>query len=175
MVDELDALRLAIEREKGAHQFYSDATAKVANKASKEMFNWLANEELGHIKVLEKARAAVQEKKKWLCEEEYSASGEITKPIDRAEFPKPTEAKGEITKDIPEMEILSRAIADEKDAISFYADVAEGVSDPDGKKMLKSLSAIEKGHLELLEEEYEWIRRSKETFTIHRFTISASG
>ena len=171
MVDELDALRLAIEREKGAHKFYSDAAAKVDREASKEMFNWLANEELGHIKVLEKARTAVQEKKTWLKESDYSAGGEITKPIDRSEFPGPTEAKAEITQDIPEMEILSRAIADEKDAMSFYADVAEGISDPEGKKMFKTLAAIEKGHLELLEEEYEWLRRSKETFTIHRFTL----
>lgn len=171
MVDELDALRLAIEREQGAHKFYSDAAAKMSRQASKDMFNWLANEELGHIKILEKARAAVQAKKGWIKEGDYSASGELTQPVDRSEFPTPTEAKGEITQAIPEMEILSRAIADEKDAMSFYAEVAEGISDPDGKKMLKTLSAIEKGHLELLEEEYEWIRRSKETFTIHRFTL----
>ncbi len=55
--------------------------------------------------------------------------------------------------------------------MSFYDEISKGVKDADGKKMLKTLSSIEKGHLELLEEEYEWLRRAKETFTIHRFQL----
>jgi rubrerythrin len=171
MVDTLDALRLGIEREKGAQRFYLEAVSRVKNESSKKMFAWLANEELGHAKTLEKARAAVQKKKKWPSIKECSSVGDMSEPVSRTEFPKSSEAKGEIREDIPEMEILSRAIADERDAMSFYSDVAEGVSDPEGKKMLETLSAIEKGHLELLEEEYEWLRRSKETFTIHRFEL----
>jgi rubrerythrin len=171
MVDALHALNLGIEREKGAQKFYFEAVSRVRNESSKKMFAWLANEELGHAKTLEKARAAVQKKKKWPSVDEYSSSGDISEPLSRTEFPKLSESKGAIKEDIPEMEILSKAIADERDAMSFYAEVAEGVSDPEGKKMLQTLSAIEKGHLELLEEEYEWLRRSKETFTIHRFEL----
>lgn len=168
---ELDALNLGIEREKGAQKFYFEAVSRVRNETSKKMFAWLANEELGHAKTLEKVRTAVQKKKKWPSAEEYSSSDDLSEPITKAEFPKPSEAKGEIKEDIPEMEILSKAIANEQNSISFYDELAADVKDPDGKKMLKTLSSIEKGHLELLKEEYEWLRRAKETFTIHRFQL----
>ncbi len=171
MVDALDALRLGIEREKGAHKFYSDAAQKVTNEASRSMFNWLAGEEQGHIRVLEKAQQAVQSKKGWPGEQECRDSGDLSQPVEKAEFPKLAEAKAEVKEDVPEMEILSRAIADERDAMYFYTELGEGISDPEGKKMMKTLAAIEKGHLELLEEEYEWLRRSRQTFTIHRFTL----
>jgi hypothetical protein len=39
--------------------------------------------------------------------------------------------------------------------------------------MFEKLSKVEQGHLDLLEEEHEWLRRSKELFTIHRFTLPA--
>jgi len=168
---ELDALRLGIEREKGAQRFYLEAVSRVRNETSKKMFAWLSNEELGHARTLEKVRTAVQKKKGWPSGEEYSSSGDLSEPINKTEFPKPSEAKGEIKEDIPEMEILSKAIANEQNSISFYDELAAGVKDPDGKKMLKTLSSIEKGHLELLEEEYEWLRRAKATFPLHRFTL----
>lgn len=171
MVDALDALRLGIEREKGAHKFYSDAAARMTSEASKNMFNWLAKEEQGHIRVLEKARQAIQNNKAWLGEQEYRDSGDLSQPVEKSEFPKLAETKAEVKEDVPEMEILSRAIADERDAMYFYTELGEGISDPEGKKMMKSLAAIEKGHLELLEEEYEWLRRAKQTFTIHRFKL----
>jgi len=174
MVDALDALRLGIEREKGAHKFYFEAVSRVRNETSKKMFAWLANEELGHIKVLERAHVAVMKKKAWPCEADFFSSGELSKPIEQNELPKLSEVKAKVKGDIPEMEILSRAIADERDAMSFYDEISKGVKDADGKKMLKTLSSIEKGHLELLEEEYEWLRRAKETFTIHRFQLRSS-
>ena len=168
---ELDALNLGIEREKGAQKFYFEAVSRVRNETSKKMFAWLANEELGHAKTLEKARASVQKKKKWPSMKECSSVGDISEPLSRTEFPKPSEAKGETKEDIPEMEILSKAVVTERESISFYDELAASVKDPEGKKMLKTLSLIEKGHLELLEEEYEWLRRAKETFTIHRFQL----
>jgi rubrerythrin len=168
---ELDALNLGIERERGAQKFYLEAVSRVRNETSKKMFAWLANEELGHAKTLEKVRTAVQKRKKWLSAEEYSSSGDLSEPITKAEFPKPSEAKGKTKEDIPEMEILSKAIANEQNSISFYDELATDVKDADGKKMLKTLSSIEKGHLELLEEEYEWLRRAKATFPLHRFTL----
>ncbi len=42
--------------------------------------------------------------------------------------------------------------------------MAKAVSDPWGKQVLHKLSEIEKGHAALLEEEYEFIRRSKPMF-----------
>jgi rubrerythrin len=166
MVSEIDALRLAIEKERGAHQYYSEAAGRVTNEASKKMFTWLANEEKGHLHLLESQCAAVEQSSEWLAEDKTPA-------IARSEFPSLSEAKDDPRTEVPEMDILSKAIADEREAAQSYAEMAEAVSDPKGKEMLRKLSQIENGHLALLEEEYEFIRRSKPMFPLHRFTLSA--
>jgi rubrerythrin len=171
MVSEIDALRLAIEKERGAHQYYSDAAERATSEVSRNMFTWLAREEKGHLELLENQCAATEKGEPWLAEDQVPAGCKLSEPIDNSEFPALSEAKDAPKTESPEMEILSKAIADERDAASSYAEMAEGVSDPKGKEMLRKLSAIEKGHLALLEEEYEFIRRSKSIFPLHRFTL----
>jgi rubrerythrin len=171
MVSEIDALRLAIEKERGAHQYYSKAAERATSEASKKIFTWLASEEKGHLELLENQCSAIEKGGGWLPEDKAPAGCKLSTPIDRSEFPSLSETKDEPKTESTEMEILSKAIADERDAASSYAEMAEGVSDPKGKEMLHKLSTIEKGHLAMLEEEYEFIRRSKSMFTLHRFTL----
>ena len=48
-----EAIRMAIEREKGAHEFYAQA-AKIAHyPGTKQMFEFLAKEEIKHRRMLE--------------------------------------------------------------------------------------------------------------------------
>ena len=173
-MNELEALKLAIEREKGAHRRYSEAAARATDDTANKMFSWLASEEMGHVRILEKEHAAVTESGKWLSEETWASGGDLSQPVERSEFPSLSEVEGELKTDAPEREIINRAIETEKEAISFYANLAEGVSDPDGEAMLKKLSEIEQGHLALLEEEEEWLRKSKTLFPLHRFRLPAS-
>ena len=173
-MNELEALNLAIEREKEAHRRYSEAAARTTDGKGKKMFSWLASEEMGHVRILEKERAAVKESGRWLAEQEWASGGELTQPIERSEFPSLSEVKGNLNTDAPELEILKVAIEAEKEAASFYAELAETVSDPNGKAMLQKLSEVEKGHRDLLEEEYEWLRRSRQFFPLHRFTLTSS-
>lgn len=172
-MDAQEALILAIKREKEAHRHYSDAANRTKSESGKKTFSWLASEEMGHIKILEKQWEKVKEDGTWLSEEGYCSYGDISNPVECTEFPSASESKGDLKVDAPEMEILKQAIAAERQATSFYADLAKSTSDPSGKAMFKKLSKVEQGHLDLLEEEYEWLRRSKELFTIHRFTLPA--
>ena len=172
-MNELEALNLALGREKDAHRYYSDAAAKSTNAASRKMFSWLASEEEGHIKMLEKLCGEKKVGGKWLSEEEWCACGDISNPVNCAEFPSSSETKGEFTEDTQELEILRQAIKDEKEATAFYADLAQSTADPNGKAMLEKLSNVEQGHLDLLEEEYQWLSKSKSMFTLHRFTAPA--
>jgi rubrerythrin len=57
MIDETttpqEAIRMAIEREKGSHAFYAQA-AKIAHyPGTKQMFEFLAKEEMRHRRILE--------------------------------------------------------------------------------------------------------------------------
>ena len=57
MIDETttpqEAVRIAIEREKAAHEFYSKAAKIAKYPGTKEMFESLAREELRHRRMLE--------------------------------------------------------------------------------------------------------------------------
>ena len=170
-MNELEALTLALEREHEANKNYSDAANKTTSASAKKTFSWLASEEQGHIKILEKLCGQLKESGKWLTEQEWCACGDISSPVQCSEFPSSSEARAEFAEDAAELDILRKAIEDERQAIKYYADLAEKTSDAGGKDMLNKLSAIEQGHLDLLEEEYEWLSKSKSMFTIHRFGL----
>jgi len=173
-MNEQEALSLAIKREKEAHRYYSDAATKTSNESGKKMFSWLASEEKGHIQILEEQWEKVKKDGTWLSEEGYCEYGDISHPIECTEFPPASEVKGKLSEDAPELDILKQAIAAERQATSFYTDLAKNTSDPNGRAMFEKLSKVEQGHLELLEEEYEWLRRSQQYFTVHRFTLPSS-
>jgi len=48
-----EAIRLAMEREKGSHEFYTQAAKIAKYPGTKQMFEFLAKEELKHRKILE--------------------------------------------------------------------------------------------------------------------------
>ena len=48
-----EAIRLAITREKGSHEFYTQAAKIAKYPGTKQMFEFLAQEELKHRQILE--------------------------------------------------------------------------------------------------------------------------
>lgn len=170
-MDAMDALTVAIQREKEAHKCYSEAATRTTNEAGKKMFTWLAAEEKGHIDILQNQLDHVKGQGKWLSEEGWCSYGDINNPIDCAEFGSSTEVKCDISGDLSELDILQSAISDEKEATEYYDKLAHNTSDPNGKAMLEKLSLIEKGHLDLLKEEYDYLSKAKSLFTLHRFSL----
>jgi rubrerythrin len=57
MIDESttpeEAIRVAMQREKAAHEFYSKAAKIAKYPGTKQMFESLAKEELKHLRILE--------------------------------------------------------------------------------------------------------------------------
>jgi len=161
----VDALKLAIERERGANKFYRQAADVAEDPDGKRMFNWLAKEEARHLAKLRQQLKSVLENK-WL---EWKRA---TAPIDKTEFPSPSEASGTISASAGERDALRQAIKSEQEAIAFYKEAEDSTPDLRGKAMFKSLAREEEGHLALLEEELQWITKSRKYFTLHRFSLS---
>ena len=166
-MDAVDALKMAIERERGANRFYRQAADMIEDPDGKRMFKWLAKEELRHLAKLRQQLKSVLDNKKWL---EWKRA---TSPIERTEFPAPSEVTGTVKIGAGERDALRQAIEAEKEAIAFYNQAEESTPDPHGKAMFKALAREEEGHLSLLEEELEWITKSRKYFTLHRFTLRA--
>ena len=162
-MDSVDALQLAIEREKGESKFYHQAAGMTEDPNGKRAFQWLAKEEARHLAKLRQQLRSVLEKQRWMA-----WKGRTT-PIERTEFPLLSEATGETKMGAGERDALRQAIQSEREAIAFYRDAENSTPDPHGKTMFKALGREEEGHLALLEEELEWITKSHQYFTLHRF------
>lgn len=164
-IDTVDALKLAIERERGANKFYLKAVEMTENPDGKRMFKWLAKEELRHLAKLRQQLKSVLDNNKWL---EWRR---VTAPIERSEFPSIPEAIGVVKVDASERDALRQAIDSERVAIALYKEAEDSTPDLRGKAIFQALAREEEGHLELLEEELEWITKSHKYFTLHRFAL----
>ena len=163
----VDALKLGIERENGANKFYQKATQATRDQNGKNMFDWLAKEELRHLARLRQQMKSVLDNNKWL---EWKR---VTAPMNKTEFPSISEATGTTTIDASEMDALRQGIKSEQDAIAFYKDAEDSTPDLKGKNMFRALGKEEEGHLSLLEEELQWLTQSRKYFTVHRFQLRA--
>ena len=163
----VDALKLGIERESGANKFYQKAAQATRDQNGKNMFDWLAKEELRHLARLRQQLKSVLDNNKWL---EWKR---VTTPMNKTEFPSISEATGTTTVDASEMDALRQGIKSEKDAIAFYKEAEDSTPDLKGKNMFRALGKEEEGHLSLLEEELQWLTQSRKYFTLHRFALRA--
>jgi len=166
-MDAIDALKLAIERERGANKFYRQAADMTEDPNGKRTFKWLAKEELRHLAKLRQQLRSVLDNNRWL---EWRRA---TAPIERTEFPPPSEAIGTVKVGAAERDALRQAIESEREAVAFYKEAENSTPDLHGKTMFRALAREEEGHLSLLEEELKWITKSRKYFTLHRFTLRA--
>lgn len=164
-MDAIDALKLAIERERGANKFYRQAADMTQDPNGKRTFRWLAKEELRHLAKLRQQLKSVLDNNRWL---EWRRR---TAPIERTELPSPSEARGVVKLGAGEPDALRKAIESEREAIAFYHEAENSTPDLHGKAMFKALAREEEGHLTLLEEDLEWITKYRKYFTLHRFAL----
>ena len=162
-VKAVDALKLALERERGAFEFYCKAYDISVDPDGQRMFNWLAQEESRHLAKLRQQLDSVLRSKGWLDWETVIA------PIERKELPSQSEAKGTISLNAGEQDILHQAINSEKESILFYREAEQSTPDLGGKLMFGMLAEEEKGHLTLLEGELEWVAKYRRYFSLDRF------
>ncbi len=150
----LQVLDIAIERERGAHDFYSRAVEVTHDTRGKEMFVWLAQQELGHFNSLRKLKEVCLEpgsKVKLGC-----LSAEDSKVIES--MPK-SEVSGEVTAATTAIEALQISMQAERASIELYRRIEKSTTDPGAKMMFDELVAEEQAHLLLLEAQQKAIEK----------------
>jgi len=164
----LQVLTLAMEREERGRDFYRDAAAGTIDPKGKSMFEWLARQEMNHYQKLSSQREALAQDRGW------QKPSEAAEPaLGSSEFPPMSEVSGEVTANAGELDALRVGIEAEKQSIALYSQAAQDSTNQDAKEMFLGLVDEEKGHLELLETEHEWLRQAGYYFTVHRFTLKA--
>ncbi|MDP2953585.1 MAG: ferritin family protein, partial [Chloroflexota bacterium] len=82
-----------------------------------------------------------------------------------------SEAAGLVSLQTGEMDALKIGIQTEKNDVAAYSRAARESPEPEAREMFSYLAKEEQGHQDLLESEHEWLRRSGEYFTLHRFNL----
>ncbi|NLV98943.1 MAG: rubrerythrin [Clostridiaceae bacterium] len=138
------AIKDSINKEQMSHDFYADAAAKVKSKDLTDLFEELAEEELGHRTFLEKV----------LAEESFSH------PIraQKTDFHLAEEViaeKPDLTTDMPFDAAIALAIKREEEAMTLYQELADEIT---GNKemydMFINLRNMEQAHKTRLESIY---------------------
>jgi erythrin-vacuolar iron transport family protein len=144
-----EAVALAIEREKEARDFYLEKSAEMENLKFKELYEYLANEEVKHLRYLEEYRD-----KKELPEITTEVpSGQSFTP----EFDRGRTKGGEVT--LGDAGILVAALRHERKSEDFYSELANKVEEEDQKMFFRMLARYERGHYEVIDSYLDAITR----------------
>jgi len=143
--EDLKAIRVAMEAEMEASQFYSKSAKKTKNPKGRDMFQQLSEFETNHYLKLKELSKSVAEKKEWIL---YSGTNlkKRTIPL-KIEKPKGQEQ-------ITDIDALRMAIREEKKAQTYYRSMAELTKDLRGKDMYKRLANEEALHEKVLNDQY---------------------
>ncbi len=136
-IDDLEALRIAIQSEIDTYNYYRNALKLFSDKDAQDLLTTLAEVERKHRRRLEEKYARLSGKR--LLYLNLPKKRRFTKPIDPA---------------ASVLDILETAIEQEKDSKDFYEKAAQRTLDASGRRMLEELAEDEQYQMELLEAEY---------------------
>lgn len=171
--DALKAIETAVQIEKDGLAFYTEAAKQTSDPSGKKMFQSLARDEAGHLKLFETARESLLKEGHWPSPEQVAAIS----PKRLAHPPIFPTGDGVKTAEVPERELaaLQRGIQAEKDSIAFYSQERDKTNDPDAKAMYAYLIEQEEGHHTILQGEYDYLNRTGFWFDVQEFDLEAAG
>jgi len=125
-------IKLAMENEVEAQKFYENAADKFADQNVKEIFIELADEEKGHRETLKQIYMSNSIEHYFEASRDYNISETVEKP--------------EISEKMKPADAIALAMKKEEEAMRQYNEMAEGCPDPETKKVLLKLAAMERNH-----------------------------
>lgn len=133
-------LRMAVNNEIEAHDFYEGAAAKTANKALKSIFVELAGEEMKHKLLLESFLADGGKKLQFAETTDYKISETVELP--------------RLSVGMKFVDAIALAMKKEEEAMKMYRGFADASSNPEQKETFMQLARMEQGHKARLETLY---------------------
>ncbi len=143
-----EALRLAIQAEKGSMDFYRRAASVTKNERAKRVFELLANEEVGHLKAFYELYKGGEFGGGL---KEYMAF-----PPDKKNLSYQTLEKA-IDEDTHEQKALEIALREEKGCIEQYSLLVQDIIDPLVRGIFSRVIKETQKHYDMIEEEYRHV------------------
>ena len=138
-----DLLKVAIEKEEDAVDFYTKAAEIIKNPGTSEMLKDFIGEEQKHVILLKDAQKSETMEK--VGSKTLPPSMDLTKYL----------VSGTINEDSTPQDVMIIAMKREDSAVSFYAEQMTNFEGTDLEGLFQRLCNMEKEHKERLETEYE--------------------
>ncbi|MGD2206222.1 MAG: ferritin family protein [Anaerolineae bacterium] len=148
----LTALQMAIQTEIDGHNLYQEFASRTKDPNAQEMFERLARDEIIHLELLRNTKAMLEQSGEWA---EYK--GVPLQLVKGAPIFSRERVEQNVVAYTSDLSALRVAYLIEKDAVDFYTHAADKTDDPNGKRMFLDLAEMERGHLRLLEGEYNYL------------------
>lgn len=149
-INELEALRIAVEIEENGYEFYTKAIERVSDMEAKGLFQRLAREEKAHAARFQ----AIYDK--YLADnptgsDEYIYDPEVSSYLKAISMSAVFPPAGEIDDVIEQItdlyDVLDLALQVEKDSILYYSELAVHAKNPAAKSAFSALISEERKHV----------------------------
>ncbi|HKK01812.1 MAG TPA: ferritin family protein [Desulfuromonadales bacterium] len=145
-----EVIRAAMEVEKNGHRFYSEMAEKAGHPIVRELFAWLAQDEVGHLATLQKLVPRYQEGAFWDDEEVFLPY--LRRFADRQIFPSAEKLAEALATDAPDLAAMDLAIDAEEQFAEYFHQAAKQARTDEGSEAFSWLAKEEERHAALLKE-----------------------
>jgi rubrerythrin len=159
---ELKAYESAVTLEKEGHKFFTDSAEKSQDRLGREVFEFLAKEELKHIESIEAFRKSRREGRSFAMEAVISKSRAETLHSGIEEIFR--ELEKEMKPTAADLEVYQLGMNFEARGVSFYKKVKEEATDLRAKELFAFLVGEEQKHYKILEDCYNYMENPAEFF-----------
>lgn len=148
-----EVVRAAMEVERSGHRFYSTMALRARSEMARELFSWLAQDEVEHLRRLKAIET------KYRDGDFFAGDGEflpyLRRFADSKIFPDATRLDAVLQQTDGDMAALALAIEAEDKFATYFALAAECAREADGKEAFAWLASEERRHAALLRERQE--------------------
>lgn len=145
-----EVIKAAMEVEKNGHRYYSATAEKAKNPLTKEIFTWLAQDEVEHLRRLKALESKYEDGAFWENEEEFLPY--LQRFRDREIFPSPEEVEAIADSDDFDLKALDLAIEAEENFAAYFQTAEANARTADGKEAFGWLAKEEQRHAAILKE-----------------------
>jgi rubrerythrin len=153
-----EVIRAAMEVEKNGYRFYSAVAEKAQSPIAREIFTWLAQDEVGHLKTLEDLVPLYQEGSFW--EDEESFLPYLRRFSEKEIFPSAERLNALLQSETFDLRALDLAIEAEERFAEYFSKAAENARTADGQKAFSWLAEEEIRHASQLRARRERLQQS---------------
>lgn len=150
-----NAIKTALEYEAGVHKIYLEAMEKTEDEAAKRIFRVLCEEEVGHLKYLQ-SRLEEWQKTGKIRVKKLGTSIPARQIIENGLKDLRKTVRPRPTRQIPELELLKKALDAEVKASNFYKEMVAKL-DGEGQELFRRFVEIEEGHEAIVRAEIDTV------------------